>query len=226
MACRYCYASREKDYQTLDLDFAKKAIEEYIGKDSRYGLNQIRFFAGGEPTTEFELLKTILQLSRERCPDLFAELQTNGFFSLERAEWLGNNMDVIWISLDLFPEANDVYRVTKTGKPSSPIIERNLKYFRDNPKKALVGVRGTITNDNLYRQKEGIDYLYSMGIRDIWVDPIFIVACTAFRRPPHSVLPAPCPPGRSRPRQSAGSRRCAPGPGRRPGRRCRPRPRP
>lgn len=173
MACRYCYASRETNYQTLDLNFAKKAIEEYVGPDSRYGLKQIRFFAGGEPTTEFELMKTILQMSRERCPDLLAELQTNGFFSLERAKWLGDNMDLIWISMDLFPEANDVYRVTKTGKPSSPIIERNLKYYRDNPKKALVGVRGTITNDNLYRQKEGIDYLYSLGIRDIWVDPIF-----------------------------------------------------
>ena len=172
LACKYCYASRVKQ-ETLDLAFAKKAIEEYVGPDSKEGLSQIRFFAGGEATTEFELLKEIYRLSKERCPDLFAEIQTNGYFSEEKARWLGENMDEIWVSLDLFPEANDLYRVTISGAPSSPVVVTNLEFFRDNPMKAKLGVRATIHCGNLYRQKEGIDFLESVGIRRIWVDPIF-----------------------------------------------------
>lgn len=173
LACKYCYTSRCMEKQTLDIKFAKKAIEEYIGEDSRGELNHIRFFAAGEATLEFDLLKEIYYLCKEKCPNLIAELQTNGVFGEKKAEWLGENMDIIWISFDLFPESQDMYRVTLNENPSSPYVKKTLMYFRDNPKKAMVGARSTITNHNLYRQTEGIDFLISMGIKNIWVDPIF-----------------------------------------------------
>ena len=36
-----------------------------------------------------------------------------------------------------------------------------------------MGIRATITLENVLKQKEMIDYFYQLGIRDIWVDPIF-----------------------------------------------------
>jgi radical SAM protein with 4Fe4S-binding SPASM domain len=173
LACKYCYTSRSIGKQVLDIDFAKKAIEEYVGRNSKWGLDHIRFYAEGEATTEFDLLKEIYYTCRERCPDMIAELQTNGVFSEEKAEWLGENMDLIWISFDLLPEPHDMFRVIPNGNPSSPMVIKTLEYFRDHPKKATVGVRGTITDHNLYRQKEGIDFLIPFGIDRIWVDPIF-----------------------------------------------------
>ena len=100
--------------------------------------------------------------------------RSNGFFNTSLAEWLAYNMDEIWVSMDLLPETHDMFRVTVSGKPTSGVIERNLKYFQSlKDKRAMVGVRSTITPYNIDRQKEGIDYLYCLGIRYIWVDPIF-----------------------------------------------------
>ena len=172
MACKYCYGARKADYRTLDINFAKCAIDEYIATDK---IDKIRFFADGEPTTEMGLMQQILEYSRSFNPKVRCEIQTNGFFSLETASWLAQNMDEIWVSMDLLPDTHDMFRVTKNGQPTSPIIERNLRYLRDLPsKRAMVGVRSTITNYNIDRQAEGIDYLDTLGIKYIWVDPIFV----------------------------------------------------
>ena len=172
MACKYCYGSRKAEYRTLDINFAKCAIDEYVATGK---INRIRFFADGEPTTEMGLLKEIYEYARSRNPKVYSEIQTNGFFNPEIAAWLAQNMDEIWISMDLLPDTHDMFRVTKNDKPTSPVIERNLIYFRDLPsKRAMIGVRSTITNYNINRQKEGIDYLHSLGVDYVWVDPIFV----------------------------------------------------
>lgn len=171
MACKYCYGARKAKYTVLDLDFAKCGIDEYVATGV---VNGIRFFGDGEPTTEPELIKQICAYARKFKPDVNCEIQTNGFFNPRLAEWLAYNMDEIWVSMDLLPETHDMFRVTVSGKPTSVVIERNLKYFKNlENKRAMVGVRSTITPYNIDRQKEGIDYLLSLGIKHIWVDPIF-----------------------------------------------------
>ena len=171
MACKYCYGARKSHYSKLDLDFAKCGIDEYVATGV---VNGIRFFGNGEPTTEPELIKEICAYARKYRKDINCEIQTNGFFNTSLAEWLAYNMDEIWVSMDLLPETHDMFRVTVSGKPTSGVIERNLKYFQSlKDKRAMVGVRSTITPYNIDRQKEGIDYLYCLGIRYIWVDPIF-----------------------------------------------------
>jgi len=171
MACKYCYGARKADYNKLDLDFAKCGVDEYVATGV---VNGIRFFGDGEPTTEPDLIKQICAYARQYRENINCEIQTNGFFNLQFAQWLALNMDEIWVSMDLLPDTHDMFRVTKTGKPTSPIIERNLKYFQSfKDKRAMVGVRSTITPYNIDRQKEGIDYLKALGIKYIWVDPIF-----------------------------------------------------
>lgn len=171
LACKYCYGSRKAKYRTLDINFAKCAIDEYIASGRIGG---IRFFGDGEPTTEMRLLKEICNYARSCNPNVRCEIQTNGVFNREAATWLAENMDEIWISMDLLPDTHDMFRVTKTGEPTSPIIEGNMRFFQSMPtKRAMVGVRATITNYNIDRQEEGIDYLHSFGIKYIWVDPIF-----------------------------------------------------
>ena len=171
MACKYCYGARKVDYQRLDLDFAKCGVDEYVATGI---VNGIRFFGNGEPSTEPQLIKDICECSRSYRKNINCEIQTNGFFSPKLAEWLAYNMDEIWVSMDLLPETHDMFRVTKNGKPTSGIIERNLKYFNGlGDKRAMVGVRSTITPYNIDRMKEGIAYLNDLGIKYIWVDPIF-----------------------------------------------------
>lgn len=171
MACKYCYGARKAEYKTLPLDFAKCGVDEYVKTGV---VNGIRFFGDGEPTTEPKLIKAITEYARTYNKEINCEIQTNGFFNLELAEWLADNMDEIWVSMDLLPDTHDMFRVTRSGKPTSGIIERNLKFFQNyKGKRAMVGVRSTITPYNIDRMKEGIKYLYDLGIRYIWVDPIF-----------------------------------------------------
>lgn len=173
LACKYCYGIRKIEYRTLDFDFAKCAIDEYVKNGI---VDRIRFFADGEPTTEPKLMKKIYDYAMSINPDLKSEIQTNGVFNTELAKWLAYHMDEIWISMDLLPDTNDINRVTKNNKPTSPLIEKNLRYFTSlKDKKAMIGVRSTITAQNIDRQKEGIDYFAdNFDIKHIWVDPIFV----------------------------------------------------
>lgn len=172
LRCTYCYGARNVEKRVLDYNFAHRVIEDYMGGPG--GIKQIRFFADGEPTTEIELLKRIYYEVKVLEPDVQAEIQSNGVFTTETADWLAKNMDYIWMSIDLLPEDHDRYRMTSNGKPSSPMILKNLQYFKDMPRKAKIGIRSTITKFNIERQKEGIDYYHkNYGIDIFWVDPIF-----------------------------------------------------
>ena len=170
--CAYCYGNRKEDYKTLDYNFARRALGEYVGKGE---LNHICFSADGEPATEMELLKKILCEAKRINPDIFSEIYTNGTFNESTARWLADNMDCIYISADLLPDSHDQYRLTITGKPSSPPILKNLELFKKMPsKRAKIGLRATITKYNVEQQIEAIDFFYdNYGIDVFWVNPVF-----------------------------------------------------
>jgi len=173
LRCTYCFGARNCEKNVLDYNFAHRVLEDYVGGTG--GIKLIRFFSDGEPTLEIELLKRIYWDAIRLDPEMKAEIQTNGIFSQETADWLGKNMDYIHMSIDLLPEDHDKYRITPNGKPSSPIILKNLQYLKDMPdRKAKIVIRATITIHNINKQKEGIDYYYdNYGIDTFWVDPIF-----------------------------------------------------
>lgn len=170
--CIYCYtnkeASRHKN-QTLSFEFAKLGIEHFIRK-----YPHIRFFGAGEPTQAFDLMKLIYDYSYKIVGDILkAEIQTNGAFSKEARDWIEKHIDIIWVSFDGPPDIQDYNRpFYKSGKPSSPVIEANVKHMVTNGK-GIVGARVTITDNNSKRQIEMVDYFSSLGINYIWTDPLF-----------------------------------------------------
>jgi radical SAM protein with 4Fe4S-binding SPASM domain len=122
-------------------------------------------------------MKEIVAYAKEKNEqhDLTVELQTNGVFSKKDCEWLLNNVNIMWVSFDGEAKVHDKLRHFPNGKPSSPIIEKNIKWFSDNKvsQNIMVGARVTITNDTLELQKNMIDYFFSLGIKHIWSDPLF-----------------------------------------------------
>lgn len=170
--CIYCYTNKEErkhKNQSLPFEFAKLGIDYFI---DRYPY--IRFFGAGEPTQEFKLMKRIYEYSYEKVgKDLKSEIQTNGAFNSTVRNWLEENIDIIWISFDGTPDIQDYNRpFYKSGKPSSPVIEKNVRHLVIN-RKGIVGARVTITDNNSKRQIELIDYFASLGLKHIWTDPIF-----------------------------------------------------
>lgn len=173
--CDYCFTNKNKDEhrgQTISIDFVKKGIDDYFETDY---MRHVRFFGAGEPTVEIELLKEIHAYAiKKGGPSVTFEIQTNGSFSDAIANWLKDNIDIIWISCDGTPEIQDKHRpFFNDSRKTSAVIEKNIKILNKSTNKSFVGIRATITAENITKQKEMIDYFYKLGIRDIWVDPIF-----------------------------------------------------
>lgn len=185
LCCRYCYNYAERcsvHEQSLSEEIAKSAIDWYF---STTDIRHIRFYGPGEPTCEFDLMKTITKYAKEH-PDngscVTVELQTNGIFPPAIRDWILDNINIIWMSFDGMREIQDYYRPLNpiykskySYRTTSEIIEDNTIWLNSNKRNRniMVGVRATITNDNIFRQIEMIDYFSSLGVNYIWSDPLF-----------------------------------------------------
>lgn len=176
LRCVYCYNSKERaevKEETLSLEIAKAGIDEFFTNNrSRH----IRFYGPGEPTMEFNLMEQIVEYTKNKDANVTVEIQTNGAFTPKTRKWILNNMNIVWISFDGTPDIQNKQRpMGDRLAPSSPIIEENVKWLITNQgsRSLMVGARVTITDLNVNRQIELVDYFYSLGIRHIWTDPIF-----------------------------------------------------
>lgn len=175
--CVYCYAHNDpENIQIMSKDFAFWGIEyyykEYILK---HGFDKrIRFYGPGEPTTQFTLMRDISEYAKKIWGiDTQIEIQTNGCFSDMVCEWIEENADNIWISCDGLPEIQNRNRPFYiTHKPSSPVMERNIKKLALSDK-CVVGIRSTITELNVDEQIDNVKYFHSLGVKYVWVDTVF-----------------------------------------------------
>jgi len=159
--------------KTLSFEIAKAGIDFFFSKNlSRH----IRFYGPGEPTQEIGLMKQIVNYARSIAGDkLTVELQTNGVFAETDRDWLLNYLNIMWVSFDGEPDVHDAQRHFPNGSPTSPYIEENIRWLVAHKKEQnfMVGARVTITDKNVERQKNMVDYFSNLGITYIWSDPLF-----------------------------------------------------
>lgn len=176
LRCVYCYNSKERSLlkeQSLPLHIAKAGVDYFFSTNKS---RHIRFYGPGEPTQEFSLMKDIVAYARLKAgKSLSVEIQTNGCFGSDVREWILNNVNIVWLSFDGEPAIQNENRPCANGKPSAPIIEGNARWLieHSHEQHLMVGARVTITNKNVSRQKEIVDYIRSLGITYIWNDPQF-----------------------------------------------------
>lgn len=171
LRCRYCYVNKDGcPFPTMiDFNFAKRGILDFFDK---YDKRKIRFFGIGEPTVAFPLMKKIREWVHETTDgDCWFELQTNGYFSSSIADWIGKNIDMVWISCDGPPDIQNFYRPTKHGTQSAEIVEKNIRFLASQ--NLTLGCRATIGAKNIGRQPEMIDYFSGLGVKVIMSDPMF-----------------------------------------------------
>ena len=173
LRCIYCYTGEKSTYSippVIDLKFVKRGILDFFEK---YDSREIRFSGTGEPTTAFYQMRQIRNWVFEITNgDCRFELQTNGYFSQTIAEWVAKNIDIVWISCDGSPEIQNFYRPTLGNRPTSDIVERNIRFLASQP--IILGCRATIGTRNVERQCEMVDYFNSIGVKVIMSDPIFM----------------------------------------------------
>lgn len=174
LGCKYCYINSNTKVlpklKLIDFNFVKKAILDFFNNNKS---RQIRFFSSGEPTMAFEYLRTVRDwIFNVSGGTATFEIQTNGYFSDQVAEWLSDNIDTIWISYDGPRDAQNYYRPTLDGKESASVVEKNIRFLSKNPK-LILGIRSSVGTRNLYLQREMIDFFYSFGIKVIMLNHIF-----------------------------------------------------
>lgn len=185
LCCRYCYNAKERnaiEEKTLSLEIAKAGIDWYFkNNDSRH----IRFYGPGEPTQEFKLLKEITKYAKSHPnggEKVTVEIQTNGVFTENIREWALDNFNIVWMSFDGMKDVqsynrplNSLYNGLFHNRSSADVLEDNVRWLINNKgdRNMMIGARVTITDINIDRQIEMVDYFYDLGIRYVWTNPLF-----------------------------------------------------
>ena len=169
MRCVYCLtnARENESIRRIDEVFAQAIISDYLSSCDH---PWIRFYGAGEATIEIDMIKRLIDYADHiSSAPIYYELQTNAFFSLDTAEYIGQKFNVVYISMDGSPNINDRQRLTKCGKPTSESIVRNIKLLN---KMTTLGIRATITVCNVNKQREMVDYFASLGIKFLFSKPV------------------------------------------------------
>ncbi|MCD6215494.1 MAG: radical SAM protein, partial [Candidatus Aenigmarchaeota archaeon] len=172
LKCPYCRASGGEGTKKLNFNFIKKAIDYFIEKGYDKPYIRVNFYAKGEPTTEFNLMKTTYKYLQSKTDKIKSSIFTNGVFSKKIAKWLSKNIDMIDMSVDGYPKIQNKQRPLKNGNASSPIVEKNIKYFIRNGN--YLRINSVITNFSVHKQSEILKYFYSLGVKKIIFTPVVI----------------------------------------------------
>jgi len=174
LRCRYCYANsgRRKEKKIISFRLAKAAID-FVTKYCGNELN-LEFVGGGEPTTQFTLLKKIVYYAKKKIPQVkINPISTNGVFSKEIADWLIQNAKDIQVSCDGPDFIQNKYRPLANGNGSSQFVEKTIRYFVK--KKKDFRVRATMTDDYFGNELKIINYFWNLGVKDVSFAPLDIV---------------------------------------------------
>ena len=169
MHCVYCLtnARETQNICRINEEFAQAIIRDYLSSCER---PWIRFYGAGEATIEIEMMKRLIDYADDiSSVPVYYELQTNGFFGLDVADYVGRKFNVVYISIDGAPNINDRQRLSSSGKPTSEIVVSNIKLLN---KMTTLGVRATITALNVDKQKEMVDYFAALGIKYMFSKPV------------------------------------------------------
>ncbi|NYT02557.1 MAG: radical SAM protein [Methanosarcinales archaeon] len=171
LACPYCYI--QKADATMSLSTARNIVDYAFENSKSSEKIEIGFF-GGEPLLQFDLMRRITSLivnhpsyDQER---VIVSVTTNGtIFNQEIADFLTEKRVIPCVSCDGPPEVQDCARVFPDGRPSSGVVEENLKQIlRRFP---LTPVNSVFSPANLHHVPRTVDYLSHLGVSNIYLNP-------------------------------------------------------
>lgn len=178
LACPYCYMPSSTS--VISDAVAEKAVE-YIYRQAPPGETIEVGLFGGEPLLVFERVRFITELI-ESNPDFSGEVRisvvTNGtILSEEILRYVGEHSIAFRISCDGPPEVQDQFRRTRSGQPSSTIVEKTIR-------KAVQSLPAVLVNAVYGPQTIGalpisLDYLASLGVKNIYLSPDYRATWTA-----------------------------------------------
>lgn len=169
--CIYCQAgeldSKEEFYMSKEI--AKKAVDIALESPSRYLTFE---FQGGEPLTNFDTIKYIIEYSKSNCKDKNIEYNLVSNLTLltdEMIDFLKENNVSICTSIDGNRQLQNINRPYR-GKDSYNETINKLKKLKENQIK--VNAIETTTKYNLHKSKELVDEYIKLGLDSIFIRPL------------------------------------------------------
>ena len=161
--CKYCYLDGE--FKKFDFEFLKKAINQFLNEDEGVRLG----FHGGEAQYSREVMKRLVELANDKFTDIAFYLQTNGAMNPDFTRWVNKNIDSIVVSTDGPEDIQNKFRPLRGGRNSFEKVDKALDILGENKD---VTAHTVITNRNLDRIQETIDYFESKGIKKMEFAPV------------------------------------------------------
>jgi len=179
LRCEYCFAG-DGDYgaiskSVMSAEVAKKAIDFLLVNSGNRRNLEIDFF-GGEPTLNFETVKTAVEYAKSKenqhNKKFRFTLTTNGILlDSDKISYINANMDNVVLSLDGRQEVNDKMRKTANAKGSyEMVVPKFLELVAARGDKNYY-VRGTYTAENLDFTND-VNHIHSLGFTQISVEPV------------------------------------------------------
>lgn len=169
--CIYCQAgqldSKEEFYMSKEV--AKKAVDIALESPSRYLTFE---FQGGEPLTNFDTIKYIIEYSKSNGKDKNIEYNLVSNLTLLTDEMIGffkENDVSICTSIDGNRQLQNTNRPYK-GKDSYNETINKFKKLKENQIK--VNAIETTTKYNLDKSKELVDEYIKLGLDSIFIRPL------------------------------------------------------
>ena len=169
--CIYCQAgqldSKEEFYMSKEV--AKKAVDIALESPSRYLTFE---FQGGEPLTNFDTIKYIIEYSKSNGKDKNIEYNLVSNLTLLTDEMIGffkENDVSICTSIDGNRQLQNTNRPYK-GKDSYNETINKFKKLKENQIK--VNAIETTTKYNLDKTKELVDEYIKLGLDSIFIRPL------------------------------------------------------
>lgn len=173
LACSYCYVGRSN----LDMSpsIARQAVDFAFESNAADETLNIGFF-GGEPLLRFPLMREITEWVEsdpryEPEGTRFSVVSNGTIFTSEIADFLEQHHVGLVISCDGAPAVHDTFRRFANGKPSSALVEATIR--RAIERFSQVPVNAVFSPRTLRHLPETVEYLSSLGVRQIYLNPDF-----------------------------------------------------
>lgn len=184
LRCSYCF-EKNRYKKVISDEIIEKSLDLLFNnaiKDNRKSISVSIF--GGEPTLYPKKIEKVLEYGLQKQNETKIEIQigiiTNGVsLTNELQSVLKHYKDKlnlgVQLSVDGNKDAQDMYRVTKSGTGSFEMIERNIpiykEIFKDNPKQ--LSIHGCLNKGTLPHLFESYKFFkHNWGFERIWFMPV------------------------------------------------------
>ena len=174
LACKYCFEKHNKNYMTKEI--ARKGLDFICNnaiKEKQDHFHAMIF--GGEPLLNLDVVEEIfkygIELAEKNNIQFTTSIVTNATIMNDKVKRIIKTYKdkaklSVQLSIDGVKEVQDAYRVTKNGKGSFNIVEKNVPIWKDIFKDNIyaLSIHGCCNRDTLKYLLKIINILEKYGM--------------------------------------------------------------